>query len=485
MIAIGTEAFAGGVCTGCDLIVAHRGNLENRGLNAATWGPASRTKGGLVSWWQVHGDLMMDTTRSNALKKWLMGCGAVLIAMGVVAAEALPVRGDGQEQLQAEEGRKAEVWRNAWGTDRTFPFRLEEGRSTEESSVDVLSRADWVVEREGRTYLVYETDPENREPNEGVWIGLLGEDGEILRKIVLASDVKDISGVQENAAGEMYIEATDAEGVRQRISLRYPEPWPEIGTEGSEWDRYSERRMQLCRRMWEDWAGAGSGYAAEHVVFTVEEMMEEECGRVVERLRAAEIPDALREDLAAEPERTLSVVKEAVGDSSMWMPSQHWANVEDCEARQEYLAPCLHNWFEGLDHPEEWAKLYGARGEFRGEEFRATNGVVLVQWPVEKNPWNTDTRDKRALIRLAPERVREEDGRMVVGFNLVLPEFMYLDVTEGRGTFVEDADGVLRVAELELKVRGGGDEDGEAQEGYEEEGEGKVEREEEQKEERE
>ena len=104
-------------------------------------------------------------------------------------------------QLPPGSGTKDGVWRDAWGTAETQPFRLVDGRSSPESSVEALSRADWVVEQEGRTYLLYETDPENRDSNEGLWIGLLGDNGEILRKILLARNVRDISGVQGNGSG--------------------------------------------------------------------------------------------------------------------------------------------------------------------------------------------------------------------------------------------------------------------------------------------
>ena len=344
-------------------------------------------------------------------------------------------------------GERSEAWRDAWGTSETFPFWLEDGRSTPESSVEVTSRADWVAEHGGRTYLVYETDPENHEPNEGLWIGLVGEDGEIQRKILLARGVKDISGVRREEGGEAYVEATDAAGTVRRIPLEYPEPWPEIGTEGSEGEQAQERMAQLEARLWEDWPDSGSGYAAEHVEVHLEEAMEDECGRAVERLRASGIPEGCRADLAGEPGNTMSLVREMVGDSSRTALSQHWANVVDSTARQQYLEGYLRNWIEGAEHPDAWARVCRARGEFRGKAFRARNGVILVSLrPGEA--WTGDALARWALVRLAPERVRVEDGKTLVGFELVLPDILGLAQASGSGTFEADADGELRVKEM-------------------------------------
>ena len=381
------------------------------------------------------------------MERWLKGCGMVLVAAGVFAGGVLPARGDGQVQQQAEKGDRAEVWRNAWGTDRTFPFWLEEGRSSEKSSVDVRSRADWVVEEGGRTYLVYERDPDNREPDEALWIGLVGEDGEILRKILLAAEVKDISGVRRKEGGGAYVEATDKEGERRRIPLRYPEPWPELDTDGGAWDQYLARIMRLEARLWEDWPDSGSGYAAEHVSVWIRDARKEECARAVERLRAAGIPEPCRAELEGEPERTEARAREMVGDSSAMAYSQHWANVEDIAALENYMSPHLQNWCEGADHPEAWARVCGAEGEFRGEAFRATNGVALLGWKEEEgNEWRV--LGGWWLVRLAPEQVREEDGKTRVGFELLEPRNTDGDCQRGTGTFEVDANGRLRVAEF-------------------------------------
>lgn len=390
------------------------------------------------------------------VERWRKRCGVVLVVAGVFAGGALPARGDGEIQPQAEKGEKMEVWRNAWGTDRTFPFRLEEGRSTEESSVDVLSRADWVVEEGGRTYLLYERDPDNREPDEALWIGLVGEDGEILRKIMLAAEVKDISGVRRDEGGGAYVEATDGEGTRQRIPLRYPEPWPELETDGGAWNGYLARIMRLEARLWEDWPDSGSGYAAEHVSAWIEDARKEECAKVVERLRAAGIPESCQAELEGEPGRTEARAREMVGDSSAMACSQHWANVEDAAARDAFMSAYLRNWFEGTDHLEEWALVCGARGEFQGETFQATNGVALVGWK-EGGEKGWEILGGWWLIRLAPERVREEDGRTLVGFDLIEPRNPDATYLGGLGTFEVDVGGMLRVVALELRKPGSGE----------------------------
>lgn len=124
--------------------------------------------------------------------------------------------------------------------------------------------------------------------------------------------------------------------------------------------------------------------------------------------------------------------------------SQHWANVEDSTARQQYLEGYLRNWIGGAEHPDGWARVCRGRGEFRGKAFRARNGVFLVSLrPGEA--WTGDALARWALVRLEPESVREEDGKTLVGFELVLPDILGLAQASGSGTFEADADGVLRV----------------------------------------
>ena len=347
---------------------------------------------------------------------------------------------------------RAEVWKNAWGTEETCPFWLEDGRSTEKSNFPVVSRADWVTEHEGRTYLLYDVFPGRLEdsifrgiPDERLWIGLLGEDGEIQRKILLARGVKDISGIRRDGDGEAYVEATDGEGAVRQIPLQYPEPWPELETDGGALDRFYARISRLRERLWEDWPDNGSGYATEHVEAWIDDAIQEEYTRAVEALRTSGIPDALREALAEEPGRTEAMVrkmaKEATGPAYF---SQHWANVEEFGARQEYLTAFLENWLEGTEHPDGWAQVANAQVEFRGNTFQATNGVVLVALQPGRSFYD-DELPHWAIMRLAPEQVREEDGKTLVGFELVLPEILDLVNASGTGTFEADADGVLRV----------------------------------------
>lgn len=376
----------------------------------------------------------------------------------IMALAALAAAGMACGQQPAEQSARSDVWRYAWGTEQTCPFRLVDGVTAGGMSEPVASRADWVVEHEGRTYLLYEANPgvlDDRTfvgvPDERLWIGLVGEDGEILRKILLARGVRDISGVRREASGEAYVEAADKEGTVRRIPLQYPEPWPGLETEGGEWNRYAARMSRLSERLWEDWPGDGSGYATERVWVCLEDAEEQECGRALERLRESGIPEALRKDLAGEPERTLERARERVGDSSLAGGSAHWANVMDAANRDEYITPHHRNWFEGADHPEAWSRVYWAEGEFRGHSFRATNGVAVLEFPEWKRRWAEET--PWSLIRLAPEQVREEDGRMLVGFRLTIPENVDATCHGGTGTFAADADGILRVVEWTEEVR--------------------------------
>ena len=379
-------------------------------------------------------------------------------ALMAILAAALAAAGLACGREVPESVSRSDVWRHAWGTDETIPFRLLDGVANEGSSDEVASRADWVVEHEGRTYLLYEVNPGKLEdtiyvgiPDERLWIGLVGDDGEILRKILLARGVRDITGVRREASGEAYVEAADKEGTVRRIPLQFPDPWPETASEGGEWSLFCARMSRLSERLWEDWPGDASGYATEHVWACIEDATEQECRRAVESLRASGIPEPLREDLAGEPERTLERARERVGDSSWTSGSAHWANAMDAATRDEYITPHLQNWFEGVDHPEAWARVCRAEGEFRGISFRATNGVAVLEFPEWKQSFSKEL--PWGLIRLAPEQVREENGRMLVGFRLTIPENVSSTCFGGTGTFMADADGVLREVAWEEEVQ--------------------------------
>lgn len=382
----------------------------------------------------------MNTWKRSA---WVAMLAGVFAAGGIVW---------GQEP--SEQGGRADVWKNAWGTEETCPFWLEEGQSTEKSNFPVVSRADWVTEHEGRTYLLYDVFPGKLEdsifrgiPDERLWIGLVGEDGEIQRKILLARGVKDISGIRRDGDGEAYVETTDGEGTVRRIPLQYPEPWPELETDGGAMDRFYARISRLRERLWEDWPDNGSGYATEHVEAWIDDAIQEEYTRAVEALRTSGIPDALREALAEEPGRTEAMVRKAVDAATGVSYSQHWANVEESEMRQAYLMEYLENWLEGADHPDAWTKVCAANVEFRGTMFQATNGVVLVPLRPAEGLDGAELA-QNALIRLAPDLVREEEGKMLVGFKLVLPERPEGGPDSGSGRFEADADGVLRLKEM-------------------------------------
>jgi hypothetical protein len=107
----------------------------------------------------------------------------------------------------------------------------------------------------------------------------------------------------------------------------------------------------------------------------------------------------------------------------------------------------------------------GARGEFQGETFQATNGVALAGWK-EGGEKGWEVLGGWWLIRLAPERVREEDGRTLVGFDLIEPRNPDATYLGGSGTFEVDAGGMLRMVKLELRKPGSGDEVEEGQGGY-------------------
>jgi hypothetical protein len=381
------------------------------------------------------------------MKAWTKRAWLALAA-GVFAAGGIAW---GEEP--SDQGVRADAWKNAWGTEETCPFWLEEGRSTEKSEFPVVSRADWVTEHEGRTYLLYDVFEGrlqhtyfNGEPDERLWIGLVGEDGEIQRKILLARGVKDISGVRRDENGEAYVEATDEAGALRRIPLQYPEPWPELKAEGGELSRFYARLSRLRELLWEDWPDNGSGYATEHVEAWIEEAIQEEYTRAVEALRNSGIPEALREALAEEPGRTEAMVKETVAAGMGVSYSQHWANVEEMGKRQSYLLAYLENWLEGAAHPDGWTTVCGAKVEFRGKMYQATNGVVIVPLRPEEG-FDGSELAQNLIVRLAPDQVREEEGRTRVGFELVMPD------PEGgpgcgSGTFEADADGILRVKEM-------------------------------------
>ena len=360
-----------------------------------------------------------------------------------------------------------EAWKTAWGTHESHPFRLEDGKGLVDGCEPVVSRGDWTIEREGRVYILYEVDPGNLEPNgfrymdeetdefqpeyqESLWIGLLGDDGEIVRKNRLGTGLRDISGIRTGADGRAQVTALDVRGQTRTIPLTYPLPWPPLEQKGSAWDRHNERVGREIARIGEDWPGNASGYAAQWQDNTLQPVLDKERRQAVENLRTRPMTKACRACLEGEPDRSWMLAWEAaegVGDQA---GNVHWTQVVAAEERERFIDPYLRNWLEGFEHPGGWMLVCNAQGEFNGEAFTATNGVALVGL----EGWNNRAQegagfDRWGLLRLAPEQVRKEEGRTFVGFELIMPQFMDSAWKAGRGTFVAEG-GTLLLQELTI-----------------------------------
>jgi hypothetical protein len=378
------------------------------------------------------------------------------------------------KRTQYVPAERAGAWKNFHGTHESLPFRVENGKgfdytgeNHDEPSTPIVSREDWVVVREGRTYVLYEVDPGNLEPNgfhymdeeteefekaynESLWIGLLGEDGEIVRKTRLGTGLRDISGIQTGADGRDQVTALDAQGRKRTIPLKYPLPWPPLDQKGCAWERYNERIQREVNRIGEDWPGNASGYAAQWQDNAMQPFLDKERRQAVETLRTRPMTKACRACLEREPDRSWMLAWEAtegVGDQA---GNVHWGSVVASEERDRFVYPFLRNWLEGYEHPGGWMLVCNARGEFNGETFTATNGVALVGL----DGWNKRLReeeeiDRWGLLRLAPERVRKEDGRTFVEFELIMPQFMDSAWKAGHGTFVAE-EGTLHLQELSI-----------------------------------
>lgn len=142
---------------------------------------------------------------------------------------------------------ESEAWRNITGSHECFPFRVEngkgfvyEGPNYDDPETPVLTRPDWTIVKSGKTYVLYDIDPGNVEPSmfqdefdESLWIGLVGDDGRIVRKKKLATGVKNISGIRRTLiGGGAYVFATSACGLMRPIPLRFPKPWPKLKLTG-------------------------------------------------------------------------------------------------------------------------------------------------------------------------------------------------------------------------------------------------------------
>lgn len=373
-----------------------------------------------------------------------------------------------RDQAVPDEG--AGAWKNFHGTHEGFPFRVENGKGFEYEGVNyddpctpIVSRADWVVCREGRTFVLYDVDPGNMEPDgftfgltgkarqkyaESLWIGLLGEDGEVVRKYRLGTGLRDISGIQTGADGGEFVTAQDAEGRKRTLRLYYPVPWPPLEQKGSAWERYNERRQREISRIAEDWPGNASGYAAQWQDNALAAFLEKERRQAVETLRTRPMTQACRACLEEEPDRSWMLAWEATEGVAEEADNVHWGQVVASGSRDTFFYSYLRNWFEGFDHPGGWMLVCNARGEFNGETFTATNGVALVGLEGWKNRASDEEGGVRwGLLRLAPEEVRREDGKILVGFELIMPAFMDSAWKAGHGTFVGE-NGALRLLEL-------------------------------------
>ena len=360
-----------------------------------------------------------------------------------------------------------DAWKTAWGTHESHPFRLEDGKGMVDEIIPVVSRADWMLEREGRMYILYEVDPGNLEPTgflymdgeteefeqecrESLWIGLLGDDGGIVRKNRLGTGLRDISGIRTGADGLDQVTALDAQGRTRTIPLEYPLPWPPLDQTGSAWERYNERVEREIRRIGEDWPENASGYAAQWQENALQPILDRERRQAVETLRTRTMTKACRACLEGEPDRSWALACKTIeewGDPSC---NVHWGQVAVAEERERFIYPFLRNWIEGFEHPGGWMLVCNARGEFNGESFTATNGVALVGL----EGWNNRAQgeegfDRWGLLRLAPEQVRKEDGRTFVGFELIMPQFMDSAWKAGHGTFVAEG-GTLHMQDLAI-----------------------------------
>lgn len=382
--------------------------------------------------------------------------GVALALLAAACGEAAP-----------QAGAAPDVWKTAWGTHESRPFRLEDGKGMVDAFTPVASRADWMVEREGRSYILYEVDPGNLEPNgflcvdeesgkfekvchESLWIGLLGEDGEIVRKNRLGTGLRDISGIQTGTEGRDQVTALDAQGRKRTIPLEYPLPWPPLEQTGSAWERYNERIGREIIRIGEDWPGNASGQAAQWQDNALQPILDKERRQAVETLRSRPMTKACRACLEGEPDRSWALAWEATEGVADQSCNVHWGQVVAAGERDRFIYPCLRNWIEGSEHPGGWMLVCNARGEFNGETFTATNGVALVGL----EGWNKRFQEGEGfgqwgLLRLAPEQVRREDGRTFVGFELIMPQFMDSAWKAGHGTFVAEG-GTLHLQDMAI-----------------------------------
>ena len=351
----------------------------------------------------------------------------------------------------------ADAWRNIRGTHECFPFSIENGQGFEYEGINyddpctpIVSRADWVVSESGRTFVLYDVDPGNLEPNgfykqyhESLWIALVDAEGNVERKIKLATGVKDISGVKlDRKGGRYFVTATGVSGEATNIFLRFPEPWPPLEPTGNAWKDFQNRKARKYDELEEDWPGNGSGMAADWMSLRLEEWLGGEYERAMTAVEQLAHDEADAKQVREGQMTVFSLLAEKEACEDQDVANVHWGNTMDRVDREQYLQPFFQNWLEAVEHPNGWAVVNNARGSFLGEDFGATNGIAVLGAP----DWIRNSERAECyhrLLRLAPERVREENEKIHVGFDIIDPWVMDSGWLAGTGDFVLE-NGELR-----------------------------------------
>ena len=322
---------------------------------------------------------------------------------------------------------KSDAWKNVSGSHECFPFKVRDGKgfvyqgANYDNPCDpVVTRRDWTITRQGRTYVLFDVNPGDMEPNgfkdqfnESLWIGLLGDDGEIVRKIKLATGVKGVSGVKR-ASGGAYVSATAFDGSKRLIALRFPRPWPELRTTGDAWKDFEMRMERRNDELWEDWPGNGSGYAADWVSKRMEALLDDEYRKAIEVLKASAPDDARRAELDSELTMAMTQAGNIVGDSYAEAGNVHWGNFYERFSLERTMEPYLRNWLEAAGNPKGWETVHGATGMIHGVSFAATSGVAVI----------TVNDDQVQLLRLSPANVMEADGVYSIHYEITKPLVM-------------------------------------------------------------
>ena len=322
---------------------------------------------------------------------------------------------------------KSDAWKNVSGSYECFPFKVRDGKGFVYQGVNyddpcepVITRRDWTITRQGRTYVLYDVNPGDMKPNafkdqfeESLWIGLLGDDGGIVRKLKLATGVKDISGVKR-ASGGAYVSATAVDGSKRLIALRFPRPWPELKTTGDVWKDFEMRMERRNDELWEDWPGNESGYAADWVSCRMETLLHDEYRKAIEVLKASAPNDACKAELASELTMAMAQAEKIVGDPSAEAGNVHWGNFYERVSLERTMEPYLRNWLEAAGNPKSWETVHSATGMIHGVSFAATSGVAVI----------TVADDQVQLLRLSPANVMEADGGYSIHYEITEPLVM-------------------------------------------------------------